>query len=139
MNRADLQALADVRINEAVALLGHAPPMPDGAYYLAGYAVECALKACIAKKSGQHEWPDKQFINQCHTHDIADLVRLADLELERRADVAVNAVRARNWEIVNYWSERDRYGRHSEAKAKAMIDAVTDTTNGVLPWIKARW
>jgi HEPN domain-containing protein len=24
-----------------------------GAYYLAGYAVECALKACIAKKTAR--------------------------------------------------------------------------------------
>ena len=39
MNRADLKQLAQLRLREAKALLdgGHAP----GAYYLAGYAVEC--------------------------------------------------------------------------------------------------
>jgi len=32
----------------------------DGAYYLAGYAVECALKACIAKGTQRFEFPDKR-------------------------------------------------------------------------------
>jgi HEPN domain-containing protein len=43
LNRRDFQELALVRLNEAKVLLdaGHF----DGAYYLAGYAVECALKA----------------------------------------------------------------------------------------------
>jgi len=47
LNKTDLELLADLRLAEAAALLGMAPPMPDAAYYLAGYAVECALKACI--------------------------------------------------------------------------------------------
>jgi hypothetical protein len=58
VNRSDFQALADVRIEEAQALLGLAPPRPDGAYYLAGYAVECALKAALAKLNQQHDWPE---------------------------------------------------------------------------------
>jgi HEPN domain-containing protein len=44
MNRDDFQQLADVRIAEAAVLL--AQGNYDGAYYLAGYAVECGLKAC---------------------------------------------------------------------------------------------
>jgi HEPN domain-containing protein len=58
VNRKDLQFLARARLTEARALLdaGH----PDGAYYLAGYAVECALKACIAKATQRHEFPDKK-------------------------------------------------------------------------------
>jgi HEPN domain-containing protein len=47
MNRADLQQLAELRITEAKVLLDNG--FYAGAYYLAGYAVECALKACIAK------------------------------------------------------------------------------------------
>ena len=139
MNRADLQALADIRINEAVALLSLPVPMPDGAYYLAGYAVECALKACIAKEFGQHEWPDKQLVNRCYTHDISDLIVIAALEIERKADVASNPARDRNWRLVKDWSEQDRYKRRSEGDARTLIAAITDTTNGVLPWIKARW
>jgi HEPN domain-containing protein len=47
VNRNGLQDLSKVRLKEATALLNLR--MYDGAYYLAGYAVECALKACIAK------------------------------------------------------------------------------------------
>ena len=52
MNRGDLQLLANIRLDEAKALL--AASLPAGAYYLAGYAVECGLKACIAKLTNQH-------------------------------------------------------------------------------------
>ena len=55
MDRRDLQALSRIRINEAKGLLSLG--LHDGAYYLAGYAVECALKACIAKETKRHEFP----------------------------------------------------------------------------------
>lgn len=139
VNRSDLQALADVRIDEASALLLLTPPRSDGAYYLAGYAVECALKAAIAKLNSQHDWPEKQFVIDSHTHNISALVRLAGLDAARAAEAAANPTFAQNWGIVQDWSERSRCERHSQTKAQQMIDAVTDTVNGVLPWIKARW
>jgi hypothetical protein len=131
--------LAEVRIAEATALLGLPVPLPDGAYYLAGYAVECALKACIAKTYNQHDWPEKSFVSDCHTHNLGALVRLAGLEVALLADAAANLAFALNWSIVKDWSERSRYERHSQAKARRMVDAVTDNANGVLSWIKARW
>ncbi len=113
--------------------------MPDGAYYLAGYAIECALKACIAKLTNQHDYPDKHFALDCYTHDIEKLLRLAGLETSRKADSGVNPALALNWTIVKDWNERSRYERHSLAKARKLIDAITDDVNGVLPWIKVRW
>lgn len=139
MNRADLQQLADLRVAEAHALLTMAGPMPDGAYYLAGYAVECALKACIAKQYAAEDWPDKQFVAECHTHEILKLVRLAGLEGARATDAAANPNLGTNWNIVKDWSERSRYERHRLAKAEGLLEAVAHATDGVLPWIKARW
>jgi HEPN domain-containing protein len=49
MTRRDFQALSATRLREARALLKTGNP--EGAYYLAGYAIECALKACVAKKT----------------------------------------------------------------------------------------
>lgn len=40
--------------------------MPEGAYYLAGYAVECALKSCIARRTQEHDFPDKKLANDSH-------------------------------------------------------------------------
>ena len=133
MNRADFQQLADVRIAEAQALL--AIPLPDGAYYLAGYAVECALKACISASFGLHEWPEKNRVNDCHTHDLQKLLNLARLHDDLNADVAIK----QNFAVVKDWNEQCRYERHPQAKAQAMIDAITNPTNGVLQWIKDRW
>jgi len=139
MNRADFQQLADLRMAEAHALLTLPRPMPDAAFYLAGYAVECALKACIAKGFGLEEWPDKQFVADCHTHEILKLVKLADIEKVRAADAAANPKLATNWTIVKDWSERSRYERHDLAKAQRLYEAITHATDGVMPWIKARW
>ena len=139
MNRADFQALADVRIDEAQALLSLNPPRPDGAYYLAGYAVECALKAAIAKLNNQHDWPDKGFVADCHTHSLKALMRLANLETDFKLALAANPALALNWNTVTDWSEKSRYERHALQKAQEMVVAVADNTNGVLPWIRGRW
>ncbi len=139
MNRVDLQQLADLRIAEAHALLTLPTPLPDGAYYLAGYAVECGLKACIAKGYDPESWPDKDFVLKCHTHDIFALIRHAGLETARSAAVAANPALAASLDIVKDWSEKSRYERHSQTEAQEIYNAITDATNGVLPWIKAHW
>jgi hypothetical protein len=48
MNRRDLQTLADLRVTDGEKLVDAG--RFSAAYYLLGYAVECALKACIAKQ-----------------------------------------------------------------------------------------
>jgi hypothetical protein len=88
VNRAQLQQLAEERSLDAQVLLSGG--RWSGAYYLAGYAVECALKACIAKLTGEHDFPDKEFVNKCYTHKIELLVVLAGLKAQRDADAAVN-------------------------------------------------
>jgi len=137
MNRADFQQLADVRIEEAGILLTNGKP--DGAYYLAGYAVECALKACIAKLTNLHDFPDKQFAQRCFTHNIEELIGASDLRGQRDADVAVDADLKDNWLIVKDWTESSRYLRKTQSEAQALFDAVADPSHGVLSWIKQRW
>jgi HEPN domain-containing protein len=53
MNRTDFQELAEERLEDARPLLDAG--RFSGAYYLAGYAVECALQACIARLTNQEE------------------------------------------------------------------------------------
>ena len=48
MNRDDLQRISKLRVEEARDLRNK--DFYSGAYYLLDYAVECALKACIAKQ-----------------------------------------------------------------------------------------
>jgi HEPN domain-containing protein len=55
VNRKDLQRLARTRLSEARVLLS--AKKYDGAYYLAGYAIEFALKSCVAKQVKKFDFP----------------------------------------------------------------------------------
>src|SRR3990172_12720968 len=98
MNRTDFQALAAKRATEAQVLLEAG--CFDGAYSLAGYAVECALKSCIARQTREHDFPDKSLVNQMYTHNLDKLVGVAalqrDLEEASRGDPAL----AQRWALV---------------------------------------
>jgi HEPN domain-containing protein len=138
MNRSDFQELADMRIDEAAVLL--AQGKYDGAYYLAGYAVESGLKACIARLTSQDDYPPKpKFIHDYYSHEIERLVKIAGLTAQRDADAAADPDLAANWAVVKDWTEESRYERRTQAQAQQLIAAITGAAHGVLPWIKQRW
>jgi HEPN domain-containing protein len=132
-----LQELSKVRLKEAKALLNLG--MSDGAYYLAGYAVECGLKACIAKGTQRYDFPDKKKADSSYTHTLRDLVRVAGLEGERLKRASESKAFDNNWKDVDEWSERSRYERNTPEAAKGMLDAVSDRRDGVISWIKLYW
>ncbi len=137
VNRKDLQVLARTRLAEATALLEAG--RPDGAYYLAGYAVECALKACIARSTERYEFPDKKTVDASHTHNLRDLIKLANLEHIRLEEAKRDAKFRNNWDVVQQWSEHSRYRRHETALAEALVKAIGDRKHGVIVWIKQYW
>ena len=137
MNRKELQILASLRLAEAKLLLN--ANLPDGAYYLAGYSVECGLKACIAKRTRLHDFPDKKIVEASHTHNLKDLVRVANLELIRLEQATKDSVFRDYWDLVQQWSEQSRYRRHNNTDAKDLVEAVGSTRHGVLRWIKQHW
>jgi hypothetical protein len=137
VNRIDFQQLASMRIEEAKVLLDQAEW--SGAYYLAGYAVECALKACIAKLAKAEEYPDKEYAAKCFTHNIEKLIGLAGLKAQRDLDAPHGSERAGNWAAVKDWSELSRYQEKTQAEAEGLYDAITNAANGVFPWIVMRW
>jgi len=126
-----------MRVQEAAALLaaGYYP----GAYYLIGYAVECALKACVAKQVKRFDFPDKKLANEAFTHHLETLIRVAGLEPEFKRDCKANSELDLNWATVKDWSEAVRYRTDiTELEARDLYDACTGR-NGVLPWVKKRW
>jgi HEPN domain-containing protein len=136
MNRKQFQQLAKVRLREAKLLL--AANTPDGAYYLAGYSIECALKACIAKSTERHDFPDKARANRSHTHNLKDLIHVADLKAIH--DEAVRQYEfSRRWDIVAAWNEESRYSGNSLADAKDLIEAIENRKYGILPWLKKHY
>lgn len=136
MNRIDFQRLAELRLKEAKALLS--AELPDGSYYLAGYAVECALKACIAKRTREHDFPEKK-ADKYYSHDLEGLLGFAklvsDLDQAKRTNPVLNA----NWIIIRNWSETSRYEMKTVADATGFLKAIEDQTGGLLPWLQERW
>jgi len=136
VTRQQLQRLADLRTQDAAALVK--TRRLQGAYYLAGYAVECALKACIAKETKRHEFPPKaKYVQGVYTHDLESLLKHAGLEKALENDSKTNATLAANWGVVKLWREESRYVL-SGLKGKDICLALTGP-DGVLTWIKQRW
>lgn len=137
LKRKDFQELARLRLKEA-QILARAGGW-DGAYYLTGYAVECAFKACIARETERFEFPSRKTVNSSYTHNLSELLRVAQLDDALHDAAARQPQLASNWRLVTKWSEEARYERSSESDAVALIRAVRDRKDGVLPWLQKHW
>jgi HEPN domain-containing protein len=134
--RRDLRTLAEMRAHEAGILARSG--RQQGAYYLAGYAVECALKACIAKRTKRFEFPPpREITRNIYTHDLMALLREAGLEKQLEKDMVSNKELAGNWNTVKNWTEDARYTT-AGLNGRDLHRAVTGA-NGVLPWIRQHW
>ena len=98
------------------------------AYYLAGYAVEFALKACVLSRMIETGWVfrEKVQIREVTTHDFHELARIAGLEDELRLRATDRSFQE-NWDITTAWDVASRYQQKTEAEARA------------LPWLNTFW
>jgi len=135
MNSIAFQVLARERLSDADALL--LAGRFDCAYYVAGYAVECALKACIAGNTRAGDFPPRE-TRKIYTHDLEDLLESSGLSQDRRQSSA--GFPERNWSIVKDWSESARYERKMDRlRAEELMDAISNPKDGVLQWLVKRW
>lgn len=138
MNRSDLQAISRLRVREARALLQ--ARFFEGAYYLLGYSVECALKSCIARKVQRYDFPDKKTVNDSYVHNLDQLLGIAGLRTKLNTDSATSPVLSVNWSVVKDWSENARYLQIvPEQQAKDLYSACVSRRHGVLTWLKQSW
>lgn len=137
MNRKDFQRIAHMRLQEADVLLRSRNY--SGAYYLCGYAVECALKACIAKRVKRYEFPDRRTVNLSYSHDSEQLASVADLAGELDLQKATDPDFDLNWTVVKDWSEESRYQRTGRQRALGLYNAIADPIHGVMVWIEQYW
>lgn len=142
MDRKGLESLAQERLGDAEALLGLG--RWSAAYYLCGYAVECALKSCVLKYLGESDkvFGDETYLKRlagCWTHDLAKLVNLAGLDAEFGVARGANPALKTFWEKTIEWNETSRYSAKTEAEAKDLFEAIGHTRDGVFQWIRSRW
>jgi hypothetical protein len=124
VSKGDLEALAEARIREAKSL--YQARLHSGAYYLAGYAVELAIKACIAKHIRSGFIPDRNFVNRIYQHKFDDLIGLAGLKDALNKDIKGNPQLGGNWGIACGCSEESRYSAWDEINAAALISAIAE-------------
>lgn len=112
----------------------------QGAYYLAGYAVECALKACLAQQFQQHDIPDRKLVNDAYTHDLDKLLDLAGLRPALQHDAATQPLLQTNWNVVKDWKETARYNPGiTSREARDLYSACVARRYGALAWLRDRW
>lgn len=142
MNRLELQQLTRERVRDAEILL--ASGQWAGAFHMAGYALECALKSCILKLIDDTGliFKDKRYLDKlakCWTHDLEQLLDLAELTAEFGKARGANPQLDTYWVAAKGWQEISRYERKTEAQARELFEAITNVPDGVLPWIQTRW
>jgi hypothetical protein len=138
MNRADFKQLAQCRLEEAELLLRNRKF--SGAYYLAGYSIECALKARLAKQTKRYDFPpEPNFVRDIYTHNLAQLVDKVNLREVFDREEARDPEFGVNWSIIKDWNAKSRYELKSQRKARAIVKAVSDPQHGVLRCIRRRW
>ena len=137
MTRKDFQRLARLRLRDARVLL--AGGNNEGAYYLAGLAVECGLKSAIARKTQRHDFPpDPKFVRESvYIHDLNKLLWAAGLESTLNAAAASNSTLKTNWAVVKGWKPESRYIA-AGLKGDELYRAVAGR-NGVLGWLRQHW
>ena len=135
--KADLEKLAQVRLDDAVLLFQNG--RHSSAYYLAGYAIELSLKACIAQSFQPNIIPDKAFVNAIYTHSLNDLLKTAGLFPEFQNAQQADAQLAAAWGIVSNWTEASRYEMWDPITAATLLTAIQDPQHGVFQWLKKHW
>jgi putative cell wall-binding protein len=140
LDRNDLKKISKARLREAKIL--YKEKQFDGSVYLAGYALETALKARICKILQIDYPPDGNLSKAFLTHNIKELIILSGLSKKLENMVFSSFYFKINWSVVTTWSEQFRYkkiGTNSKQDAKDIIEALDDSNYGVLTWIKKLW
>ena len=117
--------------------------MYDGCAYLSGYVVELALKACVCKSLGVNEYPENEpgLKQLFRTHDFNALELLAGLRSsvaeKRKASLQFD----NNWALAISWKPEDRYALklRNENDARAILESIRETPEGVLTWLEQQW
>jgi HEPN domain-containing protein len=101
INLSDLEALALERLLDAKALME--AERYDGAMYIAGYAIELALKARICKTLKWANFPETQDYKSFKVHKLDVLLHLSGIE----DDIKTN--HWADWSLASKWNPENRY------------------------------
>jgi hypothetical protein len=144
---AEIKQLAKDRLEDAKILLIN--KRNDGAFYLAGYAVELVLKAKVCEHLDIDDlFSDNptshskggslgKFREAVKTHDFTLLFNLCGLGKKLNEEKSINMDFYKNYSSLENWNESARYKRgKKENEVIKIIDFLTEPTKGLLQWIE---
>jgi hypothetical protein len=84
--------------------------------------------------------PDRKLVSSFYTHRLDELLAISGAKSDFEALAGRDSNFVRNWNTAQDWNEAARYDLLiTEFLARKMHEAVTNTTSGVLPWLKTQW
>lgn len=132
---AQLKELAQHRLDEARLLNKNG--YHQGAYYLAGYAVEFALKAVICKRLGVEVFAGgsnlAEVTKALHTHHLPTLLVFAGLFSSLQNEKNSNENLFKDWSKVSEWNEQRRY-EPLTCSQLTVVNSI-NATERVMQWI----
>ncbi|MFA5892576.1 MAG: DNA-binding protein [Candidatus Margulisiibacteriota bacterium] len=124
-----LKQLSRERIRESRILF--AKRKFSGAYYLAGYSIELALKAYYCK---QMSFPPKD-TKDLYCHNLETLLLSCGLKESLLNDIKTNHDLGAKWGVITKWSEESRYLITKKEITRDFLDAIDNKRYGILIWI----
>jgi hypothetical protein len=109
----DFEQTALDRFEDAKCLLENS--RFDGAVYLAGYAIEIALKVRLCKENGFTEFPGKhdKIYHKWFSHNLAKLEELSNLNLTTNY--------LAEWSVIQRWTVELRYKQNTQAQQSSEV------------------
>jgi hypothetical protein len=118
----------------------------QGAYYLAGYAIETALKVCVLQRLQREptvilEEGDR-YLREVRSHNLLELLKRAGLAKQVAGGWGPDSNDTNvllQWVDMVEWNEGARYRRDvTEGQARAICQSILGLAE-LLTWIKSRW
>jgi HEPN domain-containing protein len=130
-SREEWQQLCHVRIEDADALFRNG--RYDAAYYLAGYAVECAFKARIVTLLEGYFSPAAKYVREnLYIHSLVKLLESAELNIVLESEPI-----GTHWGIVKEWKETSRYDFPVQTRESS--ERMLESVRKVVDCIKQYW
>lgn len=109
----------------------------DSAYYLAGYSVECLIKAVICKNVKAGEFPPKN-TNKIYSHEIDQLIEAADLQGNLDFDKERSKSLKESYLVLKDWNPKESRYQHGVVDQKKAEDFLGQIKNkeGFVEWLK---
>ena len=134
LNYSLCKRLANKRYAEAKLL--NKKRLFSGAYYLGGYVIELALKACYCKNVKKGEFPPERGVyDKLYNHDLNKLLDVSGIKSDFNDEVENSNDLQSAWDVIKDWSEKTRYTILNKEEAESLINSIEKVFN----WIMTKW